>query len=89
MLRVPRRGIEGEEDAGVLSVTLALPPGLASTATHEREIGHWVAVVGMLEVDADYSDDDPRFQHTVVARSIERATVAASAASSERAESSR
>ena len=71
VLKVPRGGLEDEEEAGVFSVAVVLPPALASEAMRERYLGRWVAIVGMLAVDVDYSDDTPRFHHAVVARSIE------------------
>lgn len=71
MLRVPREGPDGEEEPGVFSLALVLPPALGSESNIQDRIGRWVAVVGMLAVDADYSDDTPRFHHTIIARAIE------------------
>ncbi len=71
-LRVPREGPEGEEDAGVFGVSLVMPQDVASDAARHG-IGAWVAVVGMLTVDVDYSDVAPRFHYAVVVRSIEAA----------------
>lgn len=75
LLQVPRRRPGGPEDAGVFDIVLVIPPGLASTATRERDVGRVVAVVGMLAVDTDYSTRPPQSHHVVIADSIEPLSV--------------
>ena len=70
-LEVPRRRVGGDEDAGVLRVTIALPPELASDARIEREPGRVLGVVGMLTVETDYSAVPPSVHYAVVAEAIE------------------
>lgn len=72
LLRVPRSGPRGEQDAGVFDVELALPPGLAWSEVRAHGVGACVAIVGMLVSDTDYSAGSPRIRHAVVPRSIER-----------------
>jgi hypothetical protein len=72
VLRVPREGVHGEEDAGVFSVRLALPPGFRGIDLHDREAGPFVAVVGVLAVETDYSGGVPLVRHAVIPRLIER-----------------
>jgi hypothetical protein len=70
LLRVPRQGPRGEEDAGVFTVQLALPPRLATS--EGRDIGAQVSVVGMLATETDYSTGIPHVHHAVIPHSIER-----------------
>jgi hypothetical protein len=72
VLRVPREGLDGEEDAGVFGVVLLLPHWLAAEA-RQQATGSWMAVVGALIADVDYSDATPRFHHALVVRSLEPA----------------
>jgi hypothetical protein len=72
LLRVPRRGPRGEADAGVFTVQLAIPPGLASSQAREYDIGALVTIIGMLATETDYSEATPRIRHAVIAQSIER-----------------
>jgi hypothetical protein len=72
VLRVPREGLDGEEDAGAFGVALLLPQWVAADA-RQQAMGSWVAVVGTLTVDVDYTDGTPRFHHAVVVRSLEPA----------------
>ena len=70
-LEVPRRRLGGEEDAGVVRVTIALPPELALDVRVTRDPDSVVGVVGMLMVDTDYSTTPPRVHYAVVAEAIE------------------
>jgi hypothetical protein len=72
VLRVPRQGLDGEEDAGVFGVPLLLPRDVAfDVARHGT--GAWVSVVGTLTVDVEYSAGTPTARSAIVVRSVEAA----------------
>jgi hypothetical protein len=72
LLRVPRRGPGGGgEEPGVVDVALTLSPGLNSTAAEHLQAGRLVAVMGMLDVDVDYSSAHPSAHPVVIAERFE------------------
>lgn len=72
LLQVQRETPGWREDAGVLNVPLALPPTLAADVTKRLELGTAVAVVGMLDIDVDYSTGTAHAHYAVIVERVER-----------------
>ena len=71
VLDVSRQASEGHAEPGVVPVALLIPPRLAARKLASLRPGEAVAVLGMLEVEVDYSSETPRAYHAVIAEQIE------------------
>lgn len=71
LLEVPRRGPGGFEEPGVVDVPIVLPPAIAPTVLSRFERGHLVSVVGLLDIDVDYSESRPRSWPAVIAERVD------------------